>query len=133
MALRAACSACGFENEAGDEFCGGCGARLTPANPAATRRSSPESYTPRHLADRPRLASGYGARAEESQRLGALPGSEGAGAAGIFGPPIPVSLCKRTLGCLALDALADLQSPLTNLALACSASLAVYSSGFRVE
>src|SRR5262245_30471836 len=50
-ALVAACPSCGFSNEPGDEFCGGCGARLGGPAPVA-RFASPEAYTPRHLADR---------------------------------------------------------------------------------
>ena len=50
--LALACSACGFSNEPGEKFCGGCGAPLGALAGAATgsRFSSPESYTPKHLA-----------------------------------------------------------------------------------
>src|SRR5262249_40458084 len=51
--LAFACPSCGFSNEPGENFCGGCGARLgAPAVPAAPRFSSPESYTPKHLAEK---------------------------------------------------------------------------------
>jgi len=52
--LALACSACGFSNEPGEKFCGGCGAPLgAPARTATSSRfSSPESYTPKHLAER---------------------------------------------------------------------------------
>jgi hypothetical protein len=52
--LPLACRACGFSNEPGEKFCGGCGAPLgSPAGAATDSRfSSPESYTPRHLAER---------------------------------------------------------------------------------
>ena len=51
--LAFACPSCGFSNEPGENFCGGCGARLgTPAVPAAPRFSSPETYTPKHLAEK---------------------------------------------------------------------------------
>ncbi|MCZ6524811.1 MAG: AAA family ATPase, partial [Alphaproteobacteria bacterium] len=52
------CAACGFANQAGARFCGGCGAALAaegapptapPTPPAAV---APESYTPRHLKER---------------------------------------------------------------------------------
>ena len=51
--LAFACPSCGVSNEPGENFCGGCGARLgTPAVPAAPRFSSPETYTPKHLAEK---------------------------------------------------------------------------------
>jgi class 3 adenylate cyclase/tetratricopeptide (TPR) repeat protein len=49
--LASTCPACGFSNEPGEKFCGGCGASLTPA-PTASKFPSPESYTPKHLAER---------------------------------------------------------------------------------
>jgi class 3 adenylate cyclase len=51
----AVCSGCGARVEAGSKFCDSCGAPLaaTPAQPTAPRRfASPESYTPKHLADK---------------------------------------------------------------------------------
>src|SRR5713226_8805860 len=51
-ALAAACSSCGFSNEPGDEFCGGCGERLGAAPSTVTRFASPETYTPKHLAEK---------------------------------------------------------------------------------
>src|SRR5437867_933952 len=51
----AVCSSCGAKVEAGSKFCDGCGAPLaaTPApGPAPARFASPESYTPRHLAEK---------------------------------------------------------------------------------
>ena len=53
-ALALACPSCGFSNEPGEKFCGGCGAPLrVSAGPApGSRFSSPESYTPKHLAER---------------------------------------------------------------------------------
>ena len=72
--LPAACSACGHRNPPTQKFCGECGAKLTtgtpaappapaqaspaPTPPAATtpapaeRFASPESYTPKHLAEK---------------------------------------------------------------------------------
>jgi class 3 adenylate cyclase len=49
------CAACGFENPAGFQFCGECGARLAPSAPPDARPwrdREPQAYTPRHLADR---------------------------------------------------------------------------------
>src|SRR6266850_896985 len=54
------CPQCAHENPQGVKFCGECGARLTvvpaptPAPPAAApdRYASPESYTPKHLAEK---------------------------------------------------------------------------------
>ena len=51
--LATACLSCGFTNEPSEKFCGGCGARLTPAPEAPVSRfASPESYTPKHLAEK---------------------------------------------------------------------------------
>ena len=65
--LAVACASCGFSNEPGEKFCGGCGQPLAaPARPEAARpqpapappppapavAASPESYTPKHLAER---------------------------------------------------------------------------------
>jgi class 3 adenylate cyclase len=61
--LALPCSSCGFINEAGENFCGGCGQRLTsaPAGPpppaaapctAAEVRPSLVAYTPKHLAEK---------------------------------------------------------------------------------
>src|SRR5213594_2398938 len=51
--LALACPSCGFGNEAGEKFCGGCGAPLPSLEEAAEPRfASPQSYTPKHLAER---------------------------------------------------------------------------------
>jgi class 3 adenylate cyclase/tetratricopeptide (TPR) repeat protein len=50
--LAAACPSCGFTNEPGDEFCGGYGARLGAEQPAQTKFTSPDIYTPKHIAER---------------------------------------------------------------------------------
>ena len=49
--LTSVCPACRAANPAGQKFCGGCGAPLTQAMTAA-KFTSPESYTPKHLADK---------------------------------------------------------------------------------
>jgi class 3 adenylate cyclase/tetratricopeptide (TPR) repeat protein len=49
--LPAPCSSCGFSNEPSAKFCGGCGQSLTAA-PAPGATAGPQSYTPKHLADR---------------------------------------------------------------------------------
>jgi Double zinc ribbon/Adenylate and Guanylate cyclase catalytic domain len=50
------CAACGAKVEAGSKFCDSCGAPLaaTPPQPAAAapRFGPPESYTPKHLAEK---------------------------------------------------------------------------------
>jgi class 3 adenylate cyclase/tetratricopeptide (TPR) repeat protein len=51
-ALAATCPSCGFTNEPGDEFCGGCGARLDASQPSQARFTSPDAYTPKHLAEK---------------------------------------------------------------------------------
>src|SRR5689334_9509576 len=52
--LAVACASCGFSNEPGEKFCGGCGAPLGAQAATATgsRFSSPEVYTPKHLAEK---------------------------------------------------------------------------------
>ncbi len=51
--LAAACPACGFTNNPGVKFCGGCGTPLTSApQPGEQRFASPQSYTPKHLAEK---------------------------------------------------------------------------------
>ncbi len=49
--LASVCSACGASNAPAQKFCGECGAALTPGAPAA-KFASPESYTPKHLAEK---------------------------------------------------------------------------------
>jgi class 3 adenylate cyclase/tetratricopeptide (TPR) repeat protein len=52
-ALARACVSCGFTNEPRDEFCGGCGALLRSWPVVARPKfSSPQSYTPKHLAEK---------------------------------------------------------------------------------
>ena len=51
-ALASACPHCGFTNEPNDEFCGGCGARFGAPKPAQDKFTSPDTYTPKHLAER---------------------------------------------------------------------------------
>jgi class 3 adenylate cyclase len=51
--LATACPSCGFSNEPGEDFCGGCAASLVVASrPAEVRFASPQSYTPKHLAEK---------------------------------------------------------------------------------
>ncbi|HXX11002.1 MAG TPA: adenylate/guanylate cyclase domain-containing protein [Burkholderiales bacterium] len=49
--LSATCPACGTASAPDQKFCGECGARLTEAA-SSPRFVSPQSYTPKHLADR---------------------------------------------------------------------------------
>ena len=50
--LNLVCPSCGFSNEAGEKFCGGCGQPLASPQQVATKFSSPEVYTPKHLAEK---------------------------------------------------------------------------------
>src|SRR5262245_34189663 len=53
--FAAVCPGCGAKVEAGSKFCDSCGAALAAAptpSAAAPRFASPESYTPKHLAER---------------------------------------------------------------------------------
>jgi Double zinc ribbon len=49
--LVALCPACGAQNSLSQKFCGECGERLLQAR-AEAKFASPDSYTPKHLADR---------------------------------------------------------------------------------
>ena len=49
--LAAVCAGCGASNAPAQKFCGECGAALAPDAPGAAS-ASPESYTPRHLAEK---------------------------------------------------------------------------------
>ncbi len=49
--LAIGCSACGAANPPGQKFCGECGASLSEA-PAPPEYTSPDAYTPKHLADK---------------------------------------------------------------------------------
>jgi class 3 adenylate cyclase/tetratricopeptide (TPR) repeat protein len=49
--LESSCAACGAANPPGNKFCGQCGASLVQA-PSSTKFASPETYTPKHLAER---------------------------------------------------------------------------------
>jgi class 3 adenylate cyclase/tetratricopeptide (TPR) repeat protein len=52
--LAITCQGCGAELAPGKKFCGSCGAPTAPTAPAerADRFASPESYTPKHLAEK---------------------------------------------------------------------------------
>ena len=54
--LAAKCPSCGFTNPEGFAFCGKCGARVeevaAPPRQSAPTFASPQSYTPRHLAEK---------------------------------------------------------------------------------
>src|SRR5215470_2588762 len=51
--LEARCPACHTANPPGQKFCGECGARLADtASPMPPAAPAPESYTPKHLAER---------------------------------------------------------------------------------
>ena len=49
--LASVCASCSAANPPGNKFCGECGASLVQAL-AATKFSSPETYTPKHLAEK---------------------------------------------------------------------------------
>ncbi len=46
------CPSCGFSNEPSEKFCGGCGQPLVSPQQVAARFSSPQAYTPKHLAEK---------------------------------------------------------------------------------
>ena len=49
--LAAVCAACGAANSPEQKFCGECGTKLSP-DIARARLPSPDSYTPKHLAEK---------------------------------------------------------------------------------
>ncbi|MEE8534742.1 MAG: adenylate/guanylate cyclase domain-containing protein, partial [Kiloniellales bacterium] len=49
--LAVTCTACGYSNQPGEKFCGGCGAPVVATPPPEPRFASPQSYTPKHLAE----------------------------------------------------------------------------------
>jgi len=70
LALR--CAACGADLAAGSRFCAQCGA---PAGAAVARFASPQSYTPKHLADRILSAGIEGERKQVTVLFADLKGS----------------------------------------------------------
>jgi len=50
--LNLACPTCGFSNAPSEKFCGGCGQPLASPQQVAAKFASPESYTPKHLAEK---------------------------------------------------------------------------------
>jgi Double zinc ribbon len=53
LSFASTCTSCGFLNEGTEKFCGGCGRSLrATASPVEPRFSSPQTYTPRHLAEK---------------------------------------------------------------------------------
>jgi class 3 adenylate cyclase len=69
--LELRCATCGEPNPPGNKFCQECGERLTPAaTPAKPSAPSPESYTPRHLAER--IISSRGALEGERKQVTVL-------------------------------------------------------------
>src|SRR5687768_14155144 len=75
--LAAPCPVCGFTNEPGDVFCGECGAALDGSRPAPAERpaveprfTSPQTYTPQHLAER--IISSRGALEGERKQVTVL-------------------------------------------------------------
>jgi class 3 adenylate cyclase/tetratricopeptide (TPR) repeat protein len=53
LSFASTCPSCGFLNEGREKFCGGCGISLTSsAATAEPKFSSPQAYTPRHLAEK---------------------------------------------------------------------------------
>jgi len=52
VSLALTCPSCGFLNEGTEKFCGGCGATMTPSAATVRPSLSPQSYIPKHLAER---------------------------------------------------------------------------------
>jgi len=50
--LAIVCASCGFSNDPGDQFCGGCAQPLRAVTGAPSKFQSPETYTPKHLAEK---------------------------------------------------------------------------------
>src|SRR5246500_2605503 len=52
LSLALTCPSCGFLNEGGEKFCGGGGGAMAPGSAPPRPSPSPESYTPKHLAEK---------------------------------------------------------------------------------
>ena len=52
LSLGAVCQYCNTTNTPGDAFCKSCGQPLAPASSASQRFGAPDTYTPKHLAER---------------------------------------------------------------------------------
>jgi len=52
LSFASTCPSCGFLNEGGEKFCGGCGRSLTATASPVEPRTSPQTYTPKHLAEK---------------------------------------------------------------------------------
>src|SRR5437870_6188369 len=53
LSFASTCPSCGFLNEGDEKFCGGCGRSLAAtASSGEPRFSSPQTYTPKHLAEK---------------------------------------------------------------------------------
>ena len=64
LSFASTCPSCGFQNEGSEKFCGGCGAPIADSRPAPdTRFLSPESYTPKHLAEKILTSNAHARRA----------------------------------------------------------------------
>ena len=50
--LAIVCAACGFTNDPGDTFCGGCAQSLGAVSTSAPKYPSSDAYTAKHLAER---------------------------------------------------------------------------------
>src|SRR5262245_46488733 len=50
--LRLTCASCGTDLPAGSKFCNKCGTAVSGASVGQSRFAAPESYTPRHLAEK---------------------------------------------------------------------------------
>src|SRR5262249_27415296 len=64
------CSSCGNELPPGSRFCNKCGTAVALESPGQSRFSSPESYTPKHLAER--ILTSKAALEGERKQVGAL-------------------------------------------------------------
>src|SRR5262245_66262310 len=75
--IGSSCSSCGNELPAGSRFCNKCGTPVALASRGQSRFSSPESYTPQHLAEKilPSKAALEGERTQVTVLLAAVQGS----------------------------------------------------------
>src|SRR3989449_5385714 len=65
LSFASTCPSCGFLNEGSEKFCGGCGRSLAAA-PTPTEFTSPQAYTPKHLAEKI-LTTGSALKGERKQ------------------------------------------------------------------
>ena len=89
LSFTSPCVSCGFLNEGSEKFCGGCGKSLAAdSTPAERRFTSPQSCTPKHLAEKIMSRAFDLMLAEVHRYEGTVNQFLGDGIMALFGAPI---------------------------------------------